>query len=80
MERANTVKFLGALLEDNLSWKEHMKYLENKIAKNKGLMNRAKPFLHKESLLVFTKNVKSKMIEQTEFIYSSLGKAFEKQM
>ena len=57
MERANTIKFLGALLEDNLSWKEHIKYLENKIAKNKGLMNRAKPFSHKKSLLVFTKNV-----------------------
>ena len=28
------MKFLGVLLDDNLSWKEHMKYLENKIAKN----------------------------------------------
>ena len=27
------------------------KYLENKIAKNKGLVYRAKPFLNKESLL-----------------------------
>ena len=39
------------LLNDNLSWKEHIKYLENKIAKNIGLMYRAKPFLNKESLL-----------------------------
>ena len=29
-----TMKFLGVLLHENLSWKEHMKYLENKIAKN----------------------------------------------
>ena len=27
------MKFLDVLLDDNLSWKEHMKYLENKIAK-----------------------------------------------
>ena len=45
------MKFLGVLLDDNLSWKEHIKYLENKIAKNIGLMYRAKPFLDKESLL-----------------------------
>ena len=41
------VKFLGVLLDDNLSWKEHVKYLENKVAKNKGLMYRVKPFLDK---------------------------------
>ena len=42
IERVNTMKFLGVLLDDNLSWKEHIKYLENKIAKNIGLMYRAK--------------------------------------
>ena len=43
--------FVGVLLDDILSWKKHTKYLENKIAKNIGLKYRAKPFLHKESLL-----------------------------
>ena len=52
IERVNTMKFLGVLLDDNLSsWKEHIKYHENKVAKNIGLMYRAKPFLDKESLL-----------------------------
>ena len=45
------MKFPGVLLDDNLSSKEHIKYLENKIAKNIGLMYRAKPFFDKESLL-----------------------------
>ena len=44
------MKSLGVLLDDNLSWK-HIKYLENKIAKNVGLMYRVKPFLDEESLL-----------------------------
>ena len=47
----NMMKFLCVLLDENLSWKEHIKYLENKIAKNIGLLYRAKPFLDKESLL-----------------------------
>ena len=45
------MKFLGVLLDDNLSWKEHIKYLENKIAENIGLMYRVKQLLDKESLL-----------------------------
>ena len=45
------MKFLGVLLDDILSWKEHIKYLENKIAQNIGLMYRARPFSDKESLL-----------------------------
>ena len=51
IERVNMMKLLDVLLDDNLSWKEHIKCLENKIAKNIGLMYRAKPFLDKESLL-----------------------------
>ena len=51
IERVNTMKFLDVLLDDDLSWKEHIKYLENKTAKNIGPMYRAKPFLDKEFLL-----------------------------
>ena len=43
--------YICIYIDDNLSWKEHIKYLENKITKNIGLMYRAKPFLDKESLL-----------------------------
>ena len=31
-------KYLSVLLDENLSWKEHIKYLENRIAKNTGLV------------------------------------------
>ena len=51
IERVNKITFLGVLLGNNLSWKEQIKYLENKIAKNIGLVYRAKSFLDKESLL-----------------------------
>ena len=29
-------KIFGALLDENLSWKEHLKHIENKIAKSIG--------------------------------------------
>ena len=38
-------------MDENLSWKEHLKLTENKIAKNIRLTYKAKPYLNKDSLL-----------------------------
>ena len=51
IKRRPSIKFLGILLDGNLSWKEHLKLTENKIAKNIGLIYKAKPNLNKDSLL-----------------------------
>ena len=51
IKRASYTKFIGVLLDENLSWKEYLKYTENKIAKSIGLMYKAKPFLDKDFLL-----------------------------
>ena len=39
------------MLNENLTWKPHIKYIENKIAENIGLLFKAKSFLNKQSLL-----------------------------
>ena len=39
------------MLHENLSWKTHIKYIENKISKNVGILFKARPFLNKKSLL-----------------------------
>ena len=49
--RTESVKFLGVFLVENLSWKTHIKYTENKISKNIGILFKARPFLNKKSLL-----------------------------
>ena len=51
IERQVFMKFLGVLLDENLNWKEHIKYTENKIAKNLGLLYKARPFLERNALL-----------------------------
>ena len=51
IERQEFIKFLGVLLDENLNWKEHIKYIENKIAKNLGLLYKARPFLDRNALL-----------------------------
>ena len=51
IERVESIRFLGVILDQNLSWKEHIKHIENKIAKNIGILYKAKPYLNKGSLL-----------------------------
>ena len=51
IERSKSLKFLGVLLDQNLCWKQQIKYIESKIAKNIGLLHKAKPYIDKHSLL-----------------------------
>ena len=50
IERTSSIKFLGVLLDEHLSWKAHFKTVENKLAKNVELLYRAKQFLDETSL------------------------------
>ena len=50
IERTNAIKFLGILLDDNITWKNHIYSVEKKLAKNIGLLYRAK-YLLDESFL-----------------------------
>ena len=38
IKREESIKFLGVLLDENVTWKEHLKYIENKCAENIGLL------------------------------------------
>ena len=50
IERSSSIKFLGVMLDEHLSWKDHIHTVENKIAKNLGLLYRANQFLDEHSL------------------------------
>ena len=50
IERTNTIKFLGVLLDENITWKNNICPVEKKLAKNIGLLYRAKYLLDESSL------------------------------
>ena len=50
IEREKVTKFLGVLLDENLSWKEHINSIKTKISKNIGLLYKARYFVTKKSL------------------------------
>ena len=51
IRREESIKFLGVLLDQHLTWKEHTKLTENKIAKNRAKLYKARPYLDKRVLL-----------------------------
>ena len=51
IQREEYIKFLGVLLDQHLTWKERIKRTENKIAKNIGILYKARTYLDKRALL-----------------------------
>ena len=50
-EKQEFIKFLGVLVDENLNWKEHIKYTENNIAKHLRLVYKARRFLDRNASL-----------------------------
>ena len=50
IERKSSIKFLGVMLDEHISWTDHVRTVENKIAKNIGLLYRVSQFLNEDSL------------------------------
>ena len=51
VHRVNKAKFLGVLLDDNLTWSFHINYIRNKIAKGMGIIRKAKKYFNSKTLL-----------------------------
>ena len=47
----NSIKFLGVIIGENLTWKNHIEVVENKISKNIGVLYRASHLLDFKNLL-----------------------------
>ena len=50
IERTSSTKFLGVILDEHISWVGHVWTIQNKIAKNIGLLYQVSQFLNEDSL------------------------------
>ena len=50
IKRITSIKYLGVLTDEHLTWKEHIAVIENKISKNLGLLHRARRVLDSKVL------------------------------
>ena len=51
LERLKQTKFLGVLIQENLSWKHHVDYISSKVSRATGLLAKLKHYLPKHVLL-----------------------------
>ena len=75
VERVKSIKFLGVLLDENLSWKDHIKCVENRAAKNIGLLYRAKLFLDKNLLLTLYYSYIHSYLNYANLLWGSTNRA-----
>ena len=47
----NSVKFLGLIIDENLTWKNHIQVVENKVSKNIGVLYRPSHLVDYKNLL-----------------------------
>ena len=50
ISKTNVSKFLGVIIDDKLTWKDHIAYVNGKIARGVGILNKAKHYLNREAL------------------------------
>ena len=50
ISRTETAKFLGVVIDENLSWKHHINYIKGKIAKSVRILKRLKYCLPEKTL------------------------------
>ena len=51
IKRENSIKFLGVIIDENLTWKYHIEVVENKTSKNVGVLYRASHLLDLKNVL-----------------------------
>ena len=48
--RVSTVKYLGVIFDENLTWSQHLKYLSSQLAKHSGLFYRLCSYVSQKTL------------------------------
>ena len=51
LKNVETTKFLGVIIDNRLSWSQHINYIKNKIAKSIGILCKARKFLYTTTLV-----------------------------
>ena len=51
IDRVNSTKCLGLIIDDKLKWHEHIQHVKHKIARSVGILYKIRHYLNKETLL-----------------------------
>ena len=69
--RANTVKYLGVFIDEDLKWKTHIAKLQTVLSRNVGIMCKVRYFLSSKHLLLLYNSLFLSHVNYCCFIYSN---------
>ena len=55
LDRVNSYKYLGVIINENLSWTDHVDYIKNKVSQRLGVLQRIKHLLPRDTRELFVK-------------------------
>ena len=73
LERVNKFKYLGVLLDDTLSWKDHIEYIGNKISSRLGVLRRERKVLPKPTCLMLYNTIVLPLFDYCSPVWDSCG-------
>ena len=51
LKQVENCKFLGVIIDENLTWKQHILYITDKIAKSTGILSKIRPYISNNLLI-----------------------------
>ena len=73
LERVNKFKYLGVLLDNTLSWKDHVEYIGNKISSRLGILRRARKVLPKPTCQMLYNTLVLPLFDYCSPVWDSCG-------
>ena len=69
IDRVESMKYLGVILDDHLSFDEHIKYIINKSSKKLGVLQRSREFLNKSTKILLYKSLVLPHLDYCDIVY-----------
>ena len=80
IKRKNLLKFLGVMIDDNLTWKTHVELVENKISKSVGILFKSSRSLNSKSLRSIYFALVDPYINYANIAWASTNKTYLKRI
>ena len=75
LERVPHMKYLGVILDQHLTFDEHVAYLQSKVVKKLGIVRKARDFLDRPAAITLYKSLVLPHIDYCDIVYecTSIG-------
>ena len=80
IRRVKSVKYLGLIVDDTLTWDKHVDYISTKISKNIGTVKRVRTFLPQHSLLTLYRTLTEPYLRYCNTVWGQCSNTFKEKL